>query len=443
VPGEKGADEPLPKDLRERSQRRLIAYAATGAVGGNIIGPSAPLFLLSLGASPFLIGLLATALSLGSLARVVGVWIMPRLGKVGVIAWGRIFGSSFTLLLIPLALLSSLEPGVKALIALALVALRHISVQSGGGAWWPLVQDNIGSSLSSFVIRQRMTKRFVAILMPIAIGAYLGSHPAAKTFAVPFLAAAVVSFAGAFLVRSVSQRPTPISYRGLWSRFGSVLREPAIRRYCICFSVCAFVHMATVPFWVVVLRARGLPANYYVWMMSLEALGGILSLYVWGRLVELYGTRGPLTLALLLQALMAPFWLYLPSDLAALTLFAATYYLFFGIVTAGTGFGDTRAMMDSVPEENRGEAFAVANYAHAIGGGLGGFAGGLSFEWISGLAPGSASIQPSLIYLASMQLVILGGLWLSRRLVNYQVETPAHAMLRHALSRPLRRRTGQ
>ena len=126
MPGEKGADEPLPKVVRERSQRRLIAYAATGAVGGNIIGPSAPLFLLSLGASPFLIGLLATALSLESLARVVGVWIMPRLGKVGVIAWGRIFGSSFTLLLIALALLSSLEPSAKALIALTLGPARQL-----------------------------------------------------------------------------------------------------------------------------------------------------------------------------------------------------------------------------------------------------------------------------------------------------------------------------
>ena len=433
-------DEPLPRDVRERSQRRLIQYVASGAVSGNLVISIAPLFLLSLGASPFLIGLFATAFSLGSLARVVGVWIMPRLGKASVMFWGRIFASSFTLLLIPLTLLADLEPGVKALIALALFALRHVSLQSGGGAWWPLVQDNIGSSLSSFVTRQRMTQRSVTIVMPIAIGAYLGSDPEATTFIIPFFVAAMVGIVGAFLVRTVSQRPSPISDSGLWGRFGSVLRERAIRQYCVCFSVCAFVHMATVPFWIVALRARGLPANYYVWMMSLEALGGILTLYLWGRLVELYGSRGPLTLALLMQALMAPLWLWLPTEPSALVLFAAAYYLMFGVVTAGAGFGDTRAMVDSVPEENKGEAFAVANYAHAIGGGLGGFVGGLSFEWINGLEAGDTWTDPSLLYLAAMQFVILGGLWLSRRLVNYRTETPATVMFRHVLSRPFRRR---
>ena len=434
-----GVVDPIPKDVQERSQRRLLQYVASGATAGNIVNQSAALFLLSLGATPFFIGLLATVGSVSTASRALGVWLMPRFGKPRIMSWSRISSAFFTLLLIPLALLASGDTMVAAILALAIFGVRQFSMQLAGGAWWPIVQDNIGSDLSWFITKQRMAQRSVTIVVPLALGYYLGSEPGPRIFAAPYAVAAAALLLGAVLIRAVAERPTPISDDRLLARFIGVLRVSAMRRYCLCFSVCEFVHMATMPFWVIVLIAQGLPASYFVAMMSVMALGEFVTLYAWGRLVELYGGRGPLTLALFMQVCLAPMWLLLPDDGdTSLVIFVAIYYVMWGISVAGAGFGDTHAMVDSVPQENRGEAFTVATYAHAVGGALGGFSGGLFFEWASaGAWP--ADSQPELIYLVSMQLAILVGYGLSRRLVNHRHETPTPTLVRHVVTRPFRR----
>ena len=43
---------PLPKEVGERGQRRLLQYLATGSLGSSFMMGSAPLFLLALGAQP-------------------------------------------------------------------------------------------------------------------------------------------------------------------------------------------------------------------------------------------------------------------------------------------------------------------------------------------------------------------------------------------------------
>lgn len=417
----------------ERGQRKLLQYLATGSMVGAFMQQSGPLFLLALGAGPFLIGLLAAATSFGNTSRLMGVKLMPRLGKPRLMGTARLASALFLLLLVPLALYAG--PGI-AWAALALLVLRQSMVQVGGSAWWPLVQDNTPKSAQvSFITRMRMTQRLCTLGVPLLAGWYLGAQPDASRFALPFGLGLVLVVAGSMVVLRVPEKPLPRPREGLWKRLAEVLKEPAMRRYCTCFAVTCFVETAILPFWVVALTGRGLPVNYYVWMLSLMGAGELLTLYLWGRLVERHGSRPALTASLLGMAALGGAWLLLPVQTAPLTAWAAVYFLVWGMLHAGYTFGQTRAMMDAVPQGYQGEGFAVPNFVLAWASGLGGFAGGLLFDRMSTLELESSTVAATHWYLAGTQLLFAAGWLASRRLVGRDLQTPMKELMQRAVRR--------
>ena len=397
---------------------------------------NAPLFLLSLGASPFHLGLLATLSSLGSTSRLLGARAMPYLGKARMLCLGRLLASGCPLLLIPVALCWADATNSGVWMAIGFLALRQIVMQMGGSAWWPLVQDNtFGASLTDFITRQKITQRLVSLGVPLAAGWYLGSQPSASRFAAPFALVAVIGATGAWVARGISERPLPRPTERYWHRVRGVLQIPAVRGYGLCFGVVHFANAAVVPFWVVVLRDRGMPVNHYVWLTALAALGELLPLYLWGRLVEAHGCRAVLTVTLGLLGLAAPLWLTLPTETAPLVVWAAVFYFLWGAVGGGWGFGETRAMIDAVPDDYQAEGFAVMMFTKSVAAALGAFLGGLAFDWATTLPVRAGAAQPTLIYLASLQFLLLGGWVLCRHLKGYDDQLSLSELLQRAVRR--------
>ena len=436
-PTDIAADEQLPHEEGERGQRRLLQYLATGSIGGSFMMGSGPLFLLALGGGPFAIGLLATANNLSNTTRILGLKLMPRLGKARLLAWARLTSALFTLPLVPLALFAERGSTILPWAALALMTLRQATIQTGGTAWWPLVQDNTPKAAQShFITRMRVTQRLSSLGLPLLAGWYLGSQPQAARFALPFALILVLVVLGSWLVSRVSERQSPPPSEAMWRRIREVLKVPAIRRYCVCFGLIYFVDMLTMPFRVVVLTERGLPVNYFVWMTSLMGLGELLTLPLWGRLIEKHGSRPALTASLLTMGLMAPAWLTLPRETATLIPWGSAFFFMWGVATAGYSFAQTRSMMDAVPARYQGEGFGVPNLVLAWGGGLGGFIGGLVFEWASTLEVSEGGQRdPTVLYLMATQLLYFGGLLVSRRLIGHSEQTPVNELLKRLVRR--------
>lgn len=108
---EAAAQAPGPDDHRQ-GQRRLIGLALSGSVNNALFTSVTALFLLSLGATPFQVGLLASATHLQRATRFVGLYLIPRIGKAQLMFWGRAASVAPTLALIGLALY--LQPGPAA-----------------------------------------------------------------------------------------------------------------------------------------------------------------------------------------------------------------------------------------------------------------------------------------------------------------------------------------
>ena len=150
---------------RRKSQSRLIAIAVSGSTNNALLTSIVPLFLLSLGASPFVIGIAATSNHIQKMGRVVGLQFMHRTGKAGLFFWGRLGSLPAGIGLALLAYQGG--AGVwAAWIGLAVFTIRGSVQQMGNTAWWPLVQDNTASGgIGSFLTRMRLQQRLLELVL--------------------------------------------------------------------------------------------------------------------------------------------------------------------------------------------------------------------------------------------------------------------------------------
>jgi len=425
--GDTTTEEESPSQGSHRkSQSRLIAIAVSGSTNNALLTSIVPLFLLSLGASPFVIGIAATSNHIQKMGRVFGLQFMHRTGKAGLFFWGRLGSLPAGIALALLAYQGG--AGVwAAWIGLAVFTIRGTVQQMGNTAWWPLVQDNTASGgIGSFLTRMRLQQSLLELVLPLLVGWYLGSQPTANHFALPFALALFSTFAGAFLARGVAEKAQPVINEGLLPRLRQVIAEPPMRAYAFFIMARTAVLSATFPLWVVALTDWGLPVSYFVWMTPVQALGYMAGLHGWGRMVDRHGSRSVLTITLILQAAMAPAWLFLPSGLPWIALWANIIYFLWGALDGGHQMGQSRAMLDAVSKEYQAEGFAIAIYASALGGFVGGITGGSLFQW----APALAGARGPLFYLTAAQLTFVATWLLSKRLAGYREQTSVRCLLR-------------
>ena len=175
MPSEKNAapsDINSSEDHRHKSRARLVWIAVSGSTNGALLTSIIPLFMLSLGASPFMIGLVATSTHVQKIGRVAGLHYMHRIGKTGLFLWGRMGSAPFGLGLAALAYGSG-HIGWAAVLALLLFSVRGTLQQVGNTAWWPLVQDHTeGGSIGSYLAHMRLRQRLLELVLPIGVGWY-------------------------------------------------------------------------------------------------------------------------------------------------------------------------------------------------------------------------------------------------------------------------------
>ncbi len=425
---DKAPVDTLDSKVRRRSQALLIRVATTGTITGTLLTSVASLFLLSLGATPFHLGLLETANHVQKTARLAGLQIMPKMGKTRLLLWTRIASLVPAAGLVLVALWT--VPGPLGLgLALGLVGLRGLLQQMGNTAWWPLVQDSTaGDALGGFLARMRFRQRLMEMGFPIVVGIYLGSQPSSARFAPLFALGVAAILTTLPWIRGIGQRQGEEPEGGVVRRLWQTLEHRPMRRYALYALVRALLLAASQPFWIVVLTDNGLPAGIFVWMTAVGALGNVFGLHAWGRLVDRHGSRPVLTITVVSQAVLGLAWLGLPEGAFWTAVWAGGLYLVWGALDGGHQMGQSRSMIDAVPPGHQAEGFTLAIYVSALGGVCGGLMGGLVFQGL-GADPGQ-SWAPRLVYLAGVQLALLILWGLGRRLAGFGQQTSVGALWR-------------
>jgi len=430
VPTNEVTEPILPEKDRRSGQSNLIGMAVMGAVGDTFIASIAALFLLSLGSSPFYIGLLATTEHVQKIARLVGIRLVVKTGKA------RLMAGSRALAVVPVIGLYFLAtwgtPSTTAvLIALGLIATREFIRQGGNTVWWALIQDNTaGDAFGAFMARLRLRQRAAGLILPILVGTYLGTSPSHTRFSWLFVAGIVTSLIGVYWALGVKEGGQAKQEKGAWGQLIESFRSPAIRWLALFMAVYQFIYAGTGSMWVVALTDHGLGAMAFVWMGSIAALGQLISLTWWGKMVDAYGSRSTMSTTLLAKAALGLSWLLLPSESVALHVWSALFYLAWGVLDSGQNMGRTRAMMDAVTDENQVAGFNAIMYAGSLGGIIGGVGGGWIFGVFSQSSAAWMGHPISLLYLAALQVGTVTAYLISRKLSGYQDQISTRDVVR-------------
>lgn len=437
--GEEREEASLPPALRQRGQRSLIRAAMTASViATTILGTTVPtLYLLGLGARELTIGVLVMLMSISPLGQLVGLRLVPRLGKAGVLLYGRLVQLPLAAGLIVLAGVGVSGDWVV-LLAMGLFSLLAFVSSVSYTTWWPLVQDNVpGATLGTFFARMRTRLRAVEVGVPLLVGFYLASRPPLHRFALPFALGWVALAVGAWYARQIPELPAAAVERGLWGRMAQARRSPAVRRYIAYTSIYNFVIALFTAFWVVLLTAKpgnvfvGLPAGHVMWLAAVAAVGHVLGLKFWARLVDLHGGRPALGISHIGAAALGLAWLALPSSHWLLTAWAAAFFLAWGFLDGGMLMARTCSLVRCVDRAHQSESFTLVALCASACGALGGLLGGLAFDWLSRRAAQHRplGLDPRAIYLCVVQLGLLGAWLASRHLVGHDRQTPTRHLL--------------
>ena len=420
----------LTEAQRKKGQPRLVGLAVSGSVNNAFVTSICALFLLALNATAFQVGLLASANHLQRATRLIGLYLIPRIGKAYLMFWGRTLSMVPTVGLVALALY--LQPGTQAVwLALIMITLRGLLQQTGNTSWWPLIQDNTaGDAIGHFLARMRMAQRALEIILPVCVGWYLGTKPPPAHFTPLFALSLLATFLGAWWVRKVSERPQSDTDETLFQRLWQTLNHSPVRRLAVYMALYMSLRAMGYTFWVVLLTERGVPYMHFVWFTSVAALGQLICLPFWGKMVDRHGGRSAVTIALSGMILLGFAWIALPTDLLHLTLWAGVIFLLWGIIDAAHQMGRTHIMMKAVSPDYQAESFSMIMYGASFGGIIGGLAGGTIFEYVQNLT--DAARDPELLYLACIQFLYLVVFLFSRSLPGRADQTATRDLIRRA-----------
>ena len=435
----------LSDELRLHAQKAMTRTAICWALfHTTTITSVSALFLMSLGAEPFEVGLLATLLAIAPMGQLIGLKLLPLLGKTRLVMIG------FRIAMIPmsgLVVLAITGWTGQAAICVALVgyATTIFIRMIGGTGWWPLLQDvTAGGAIGSFFASLRMRLRLIEIIMPLTVAVYLGRNPAPARFALPIALGVLATGVGSWLVRKVPERPVAPPKVGLLLRLRLAARGKSVRKY-IRFIMLSSVYMGLLmPFWVVILRQRGMSEQFVVGMFALRALGHIIGLRLWGKIVDNHNHRPALELSVTIIAMLGLSWLALPPAVQKgdpmihlflgmaipvtelqLIAWAAVFHLIWGFAEGGLMMGQTKAMLNNIPEVYQAEGFTLSMLSGAIAVAASSFIGGLCFQSLTDNPITLAGFDLRVVFLAVGQLSLITILFAASRLTghNKQIST--------------------
>ncbi len=446
----------LPDSQRARGQKLMIRTAVSRAVQmQSTKGGMGQVFLLSLGAAPWQIGLFTTLNRMCALAQILGLRIVVRTGK------SRLASLGYLTITVPLGMLIGIAlsqwSGSVAIYA-AIVAYVGMSFAGafGNTAWWPLLQDvTAGEPMGRFFARMRTWLRSVDLLVPLGAGYYVAQVAGRWKFAVPFMVGAVGAVLGAAFIRRVPERPLRATRPHVLLRMRLALRVKSVRAYLWLVGQGFFTISLVMPYFIVALRQWGMPDGFLVLLAAFAAVGNVAGLRLWARLVDAHGGRGALSLTILGMALLGLGWLALPGPYPPpgegagvveqllgvwpLMVWAAAFHLLWGFLQGGFLMGRTQFALDSVPQRFQANGFTIVTLAMGIGAGAGALLGGFVFNYLSKGQLTLLGFDGRVLYLAAAQMCMLL-LWPAKmHLSGHAEQTPGRqyvaALWQHMLGR--------
>lgn len=383
--------EVLCGDALARAQRYLVQDAAWASIIGVLSGGVVLVgFALSLGASPFVVGLLGAIPSLGALAQLPAIVLVEHVRRRKPLAVG--LGLAERAVVVAVALLPLLPDRTLALgtLVAAEVAIAVLAAMSAC-AWNSWMHDLLPQhGMGGFFARRLSWSTAVSLAGGLGAGLLVDHWPGAQprhAYVVAFIGAGLAGFASSWFLARVPEPPMapPSEVRpALAAVLCRPLRDAGFRRLVVFLSSWSFSTNLAAPFLsVYLLQQLGLGLEVVVALWAASQLANALTVGLWGRLSDRLSDKAVLrcTAPVFLLCLLA-----LPvaagADGAMLPLLVLVHVAM-GVATGGTALASGNIALRLAPP-GQGTAFlAVVALCNAAAAGIASILGGLAADWFA------------------------------------------------------------
>lgn len=389
----------------------LAAEAMVALTGGTFLTAMA----LTLGASNFQIGLLASLPTITNIFQLLAIWLVQKYNNRRAITVICSMLARFPLFII--GVLPFVFSGGTSVSVLIFLLFFHYFFGSISGASWnswmkDLVPENeLGNYFSR---RSRLTQILsVTLSLLLALGLdFIKSHYPGHEFmayAGMFLVGGVVGMAGVYLLMLTPEPKAHLEKQNIFRMFHRPLKDKNFRSLLIFNSMWVFsLNLATPFFSVYLMKIVGLPLSWIIGLGVLQQLSSIFFVRIWGRYSDQYSNKNIIRICAPLYIVCILSWIFTKNaGIYALPLLAFIHIVS-GVATSGIDLALNNIGMKLAP---RGEAIvylSAKNMVTAMVPAVAPILGGLMADFFAGrqLAGGFEWKTPagsSMIHLFSLQ----------------------------------------
>ena len=385
-------DPVITPDELARGKRALVKDAAWASLVGALYGGVILVgFALELGATPFIIGLLAAIPFISQLAQLPALALVERVRqrrKIAVIA----VTASRTIIL-SLALIPFIGDAPKQLAALILAQLAITLLGSIGGcslnSWMHQLLHN--QPLGDLFSRRLFWSTVLASLGALVAGQLVQHWPLGErlhAYSVAFALAAAAGYVSTHYLASVpepqmSPRSGPLPVLAM---LRSPLKDENFRRVILFMGSWNFASNLAAPFITVyLLRQLSYPLGTVTTLWIASQVANALTMYLWGRLSDQLSNK-----AILAVALPAYFGCLVGLPFTAIhTMHALTLPLLYvihvvmGAAAGGIGLATGNLGLKLAPQGQGTAYLANVSLVGALAGGMAALLGGSLADWFA------------------------------------------------------------
>jgi MFS family permease len=331
-------------------KKNLLRNGAWWSAADAFTTPFIIPFALAIGATNIAIGLINSLQYLSVLvSQVPGsemVWVFKRRRLINNACEFLAKCSWLLVLAIPF-----LPPDSQLTVLIVSVALSSFFVNLSYPAWTSYIAELIRKEIRGrYFASRNMWMGFVSIIISLAVGFYLDLFQKGNLlgfvsiFVFGFFAGimAITYFAKIKLKEAKLPKHSLLDYLNITKR---------MKRFLTFAAYFNFSYMLASPF-MVVYMFENLKMDYgsYVLFAAIAAFAGLLSQKHWGRLIDKFGSRPMISIAVMGAALVPFFYIFInPSNL----LFLIPVQLLSGVAWAGVGLVTFNMFLDTSEQEGR------------------------------------------------------------------------------------------
>jgi MFS family permease len=349
-------------------------------------------FALALGASSFIVGIIAAIPFVAQILQIPAVGLVERIRlrkAISVLSW-----LPAQLIWIPIAFIPFLaQPGALAVsLLLIFLAMRSALSAVTNAAWNSWMRDLVpppirGKFFSNRLLYSTVIASVLSIGAALFIDFWQSRVPASQAnIGYSYVLFTGVMFLGMASPVFMSMAPEPrmparpARTPPIWKELSSPLRDSSFRPLVAFLFSWAFASNLAIPFFAVyMLTSLGLPLAAVMGLTVLSQMFNILFLRRWGVFVDRFSSKTVLSLCLTLYILAIGVWAF--SSLQARHLLfmpiLLLVHILAGIATAGISVATATIGLKLAPDEKPTAYLAAASMATNIGSGVGPIAGGL------------------------------------------------------------------